>query len=116
MSCTLWKCCTIIVLTSTVVLAIAIVLGMWLGHQKGALCPIDSASSLLIFPVCLNMEDVTLESLLTGSHRGQIIDLLRKHVKDDQVQNYEGQSFIQDMHKVLPTLLHLSPKAGVSVG
>ena len=84
MSCTLWKCCTIIVLTSTVVLAIATVLGMWLG-QKGALCPIDSASSLLIFPVCLNMEDVTLESLLTGNHRAQIIDLLRKHVKDDQV-------------------------------
>ena len=115
MSCTLWKCCTIIVLTSTVVLAIAIVLGMWLG-QKGALCPIDSASSLLIFPVCLNMEDVTLESLLTGNHRAQIIDLLRKHLKDDQVKHFEGQSFIQDIHKVLPTLLHLSPKAGVSVG
>ena len=115
MSCTLWKCCTIIVLTSTVVLAIAIVLGMWLG-QKGALCPIDSASSRLIFPVCLNIEDVTLESLLTGNHRGQIIDLLKKHVKDDQVQNYEGQPFKQDMHEELPTLLHLIPKAGVSVG
>ena len=115
MSCTLWKCCTIIVLTATVVLSIVIVLGMWLG-QKGALCPIVPASSLLIFPVCLNIEDVTLESLLTGNHRAQIIDLLRKHVKDDQVQKYEGQPFVQDMHKVLPTLLHLGPKAGVSVG
>jgi len=31
------------------------------------------------------MEGVTLESLLTGNQSHQIIDLLRKHVKDDKV-------------------------------
>ena len=53
-------------------------------------CPIDSASSLLMFPNCLNMEGVTLESLLTGNQSHQIIDLLRKHVKDDKVKLIKG--------------------------
>ena len=53
-------------------------------------CPMDSASSLLMFPNCLNMEGVTLESLLTGNQSHQIIDLLRKHVKDDKVKLIKG--------------------------
>ena len=48
-------------------------------------CVIDSASSLLIFPSCLNMKDATLESLLTGNNSQQIIDLLRNHVNNEKV-------------------------------
>ena len=81
--CWSWKRCGVTALALIVFLALSMFTGVWI-LRESASC--SSPSSLLIFPSCLNIRGATLESLLDGSNSQQIVDLLRKHVKDEKVE------------------------------